>query len=663
MTKAKGKRGNANLTLITINPSTNIPLDKLTFSESNVRQIEPDREVEHLARSIERRSLLQSLSVRAVTDETGAETGLYAVQGGGRRLRALQLLAAQSRIALDTPIPCIIKTGGSAVEDSLAENSDRESLHPVDQYRAFAALKAEGKGDEDIAAAFGVTAQVVRQRLRLAAASPALLDAYIAEEIDLDALMAFCVTDDTKRQEQVWASFKGQNYMPEYRIKQLLTENTVIGTDRRARFVGLDAYIAAGGTVIEDLFDNDGDGCWLQDPVLLMKLTQEKLDSLRDAQLAAGWKWAEAAVEIPYSTKSKLEQVDPANALTDADQEKLDKLCEQRDELDNGDELSPSGQKKLAAIEAKIAAYEDRKLEYAAEDIARAGVFISLTHQGGVEIDYGFVKDEDQPQLEAADEGSVPAADAESGDEPTEAITKPLADRLVQDLTSYRTVALRNALADNYHAAFLATVHAMCLSQFYTFSGNSCLQLTVRKEFPATAEGLAEWPATKTLDKRARHFQKLMPKEPEMLWDTLSGMDEASLQLLFAHCVSQTVNAVREPHVRRTDALRHSEQLGALVGLDMVKVGWTAKADTLFSRMTKPQILDAVREAKGDDTAEMLESLKKEQMAREAERLVAGTGWLPEPLRASSGTAVDTEALPEELPAFLSNPDEAPQAA
>ncbi|MFX6214044.1 DNA-binding protein, partial [Acinetobacter baumannii] len=78
----------------------------------------------------------------------------------------------------------------SAEEDSLAENSQREPLHPLDQFLAFQTLREQGQGDEAIAARFFVTPAVVRQRLKLAAVSEKLLALYAEDELTLDQLMA-----------------------------------------------------------------------------------------------------------------------------------------------------------------------------------------------------------------------------------------------------------------------------------------------------------------------------------------------------------------------------------------------------------------------------------------------------------------------------------------
>ena len=195
------------MTKIVLSASRDIPLNKLVLSQANVRRIKAGVSVEELAEVIAHRGLLQSLSVRPVRDEQGQETGTFEVPAGGRRFQALQLLVKQKRLAKTTPVPCLVKTDGIAEEDSLAENTMREALHPLDQFRAFQALRNEhGLGDEEIAARFFVTPAVVRQRLKLVAVSPKLLALYAENAMSLEQLMGFTVTNDHARQEQVWES-------------------------------------------------------------------------------------------------------------------------------------------------------------------------------------------------------------------------------------------------------------------------------------------------------------------------------------------------------------------------------------------------------------------------------------------------------------------------
>ena len=257
--------------------------------------------VEELPEDIGRRGLLQSLNVRAVLDESGAETGTCAVTAGGRRRAALQRLVRAKQLAKTAPVPCIVKGDGAAEEDSLAENTMRKALHPLDQFRAFQSLRDEhGMGDEEIAARFFVTPAVVRQRLKLASVSPKLLDFYAADVMSLEQLMGFTIAGDHARQEAVWETLSRGNNREPYQIRRMLTEGAVKATDKRAMFVGLDAYEAAGGIIERDLFQAGGGG-YLKDVGRLERLVREKLDRSADEIRAQGWLWVEATSLILFS--------------------------------------------------------------------------------------------------------------------------------------------------------------------------------------------------------------------------------------------------------------------------------------------------------------------------------------------------------------------------
>ncbi len=164
-----------------------------------MRRIKAGVSVEELAEDIARRGLLQSLNVRPVVDADGVETGTFEIPAGGRRFQALSLLVKQKRLAKTAPIPCIVRDAASEIlaeDDSLAENMQRVALHPLDQFRAFQALREKGQGEEAIAAAFFVTPQIVKQRLKLASVAPALLDVYAEDGMTLEQLIAFTVNPD-----------------------------------------------------------------------------------------------------------------------------------------------------------------------------------------------------------------------------------------------------------------------------------------------------------------------------------------------------------------------------------------------------------------------------------------------------------------------------------
>ena len=244
---------------IAMNAAENIAYDKLVLSQKNVRRIKDGVSVEQLAEDIGRRKLLQSLNVRPVLDENGDETSIFEVPAGGRRYLALGILIKQKRLAKSEPIPCIVNRSAttSAEEDSLAENLRRADLHPLDQFRAFRALSDQGLDAEEIAARFFVTAATVKQRLKLASVSPKLLDLYQNDEIRLEQVMALSISDDHARQEQVWERVSNSHVQEPYYIKRLLTETTVRADDRRAVYVGPEAYEAAGGLILHDLFEEE----------------------------------------------------------------------------------------------------------------------------------------------------------------------------------------------------------------------------------------------------------------------------------------------------------------------------------------------------------------------------------------------------------------------
>jgi ParB family chromosome partitioning protein len=286
---------------IALSASRDIPFNRLVLSQANVRRIKAGIAVEELAEDIARRTLLQSLTVRPVLDEDGNETGTFEVPSGGRRYRALELLVKQKRLARTAPIPCIIRTEGIAEEDSLAENVQRAPLHPLDQFRAFQALREKGRSEEEIAASFFVSVNVVKQRLRLAAVSARLLDLYAEDGMTLEQLMAFTVSPDHERQEQVWEALQRSYTKEPYQIRRLLTEGAVRVSDKRARFVGAEAYEVAGGLILRDLFQPD-DGGWWQDAGLLDRLARERLEREAEAIRAEGWRWVEAAPDSPTAT-------------------------------------------------------------------------------------------------------------------------------------------------------------------------------------------------------------------------------------------------------------------------------------------------------------------------------------------------------------------------
>jgi len=674
---------------ITLSSSRDIPFNKLVLSQSNVRRVKAGVSVEELAASIARRGLIQSLHVRPELDAEGKETGLFEVPAGGRRYRALEHLVKQKRLNKTAPVPCIVSEASDDIlidEVSLAENIERAPLHPLDQFRAFQTLREKGMSEEEIAAAFFVDAKVVKQRLRLVSVSPSLLDVYAEDGMTLEQLMAFSVSEDHARQEKVWEAIRDGWQKEPYYIRRLLTETTVRASDKRALFVGVGAYEDAGGCVLRDLFQQD-DGGWLQDPVLLDRLVGEKLKADAETIAEEGWKWIEIAVDFPYGHTSGMRRLAGATIdLTDEERAEREKLRDEFDALEaeyaEADELPDEVDARLGEIEEALDALESRPMIYAADQMARAGVFVSIRHDGQLAVERGYVRSEDEvvegqegdgaqgASVEGGEPGSVQravitvggAAPETEEDEEVETI-RPLPDRLVSELTAHRTLALRDAVATNPHVAMTALLHRLVTDCFLPHSARGCLEAQVREvHFPAQAEDLSESASAKSIQDRHERWGDHIPANDAALWDWLADQDDDTRMELLAHCVSFGVNALHEkpnPYSGMGVSqhgldvrLSQADRLARATGLDMVAVGWRPTVGNYLGRVTKPRIIEAVREGAGDWAAQLIDHLKKGDMAKEAERLLAETGWLPEPLRMVDRDAkVDTDA--DDLPEFL----------
>lgn len=237
----------------------------------------------------------------------------------------------------------------------------------------------------------------------------------------------------------------------------------------------------------------------------------------------------------------------------------------------------------------------------------------------------------------------------EQFDDEEEQDIKPLPDRLLTELTAFRTLALRDALAQDPETAFLAALHTLCLKLFYRFSSESCFDIEVKSAvFGNQAPGLNDTAVAKAVGDRHQRWSEQMPQEPADLWDLLRAFHPDSRQALFAHCVALSVNAVHEPWNRRPRALAHADRIAEALRLDVAAAGWSPAVDNYFGRVTKARIVQAVREAKGETAALSIAHLKKCEMAETAQDLLAGSGWLPEPLRTPGQSIVATTPTPEQ---------------
>ncbi|WP_394441676.1 ParB/RepB/Spo0J family partition protein [Sphingobium naphthae] len=652
-----------------------VPLAKLKKSPRNARKVpHGEAAIEALAASIQHKGLIQNLVVEPETKEDGTPTGYYLVTAGEGRRLAMLLRAKRKQIKKSEAVRCWLDTANDPAEISLDENVTRTPMHPADQFERFREL-ADGKGwgAEEIGARFGVSAGVVKQRLRLGAVSPKLLQVYREDGLTLDQLMAFAITEDHDRQEQVFANLH-HNREP-WIIRRDMTASNVSAEDRRAVFVGVDAYAEAGGNIIRDLFSEDRGG-FFQDAGLLDMLAIEKLREIAEQVQAEGWKWAEAHIDYPHA--HGMRRFYPQTVtLSDEDEARLDALSAEYDALAEGyesfEEMPEDIAAKLDAVSDEIDAYSAKRSAYDPNVIANGGAFVVLHHDGTVRIERGFVRLKDEaladpqpepeegvatePQMGDDKQPEDGDEDVQDGDEDEEP-GKPISDSLTRDLSAHRTLALRVTLAERPDTALIALTHALTAQLFYSYAEAGCLEVrpTVTP-LSSHADGIEDTPLAARANEQHESWAERMPRDVADLWGFIVGLDEAKRIALLAHCAARTVNALRLPWDRKPRSLQTADRLAGALALDVTK-DWTPTVDSYLGRVTKAHIVEAVTEGVSEDAARRIADMKKPDMAQAAEQLLSSTGWLPAVLRTPEPEGVDPAPVEPEDADSVEQPPE-----
>ena len=674
---------------------SDIPLSRLELSPDNVRKTPADASAfTELKASIAAHGLLENLIARSMEPGTDG-IARYAVIAGGRRLAAMRALATEGALEEDLPVPCRMIGGIVAAEEvSLAENSVRAAMHPADQVEAFRRLADAGSTAAAIAARFGVSERTVEKRLRLGNAAPVLLEAYRAGEIDLETLMAFAVTTDHARQNAVWAAVSQQGYRPgAWQIKRLLTEDRVPATSAIARFVGLEAYEAAGGQIDRDLFaEEDERGIWFDDPDLLNKLA---MDSLQAAtrELETRWKWAEARLDVDWSATTAFGRVrqQPAEP-TDEETVEIERLRTRNGELANMDddgwteelvEEADANETRLDEIETMIEA----RAVYRREDTAIAGCIATIGNNGELKLIQGLVRPEDMPAREPGDADAAGHDDTADGEETFSGIdaptsVAPLASPgdaeaearkeagvgigLADDLRAIRTAIVKSQLACDFEAAFDLLLFQLARCVFTSGYHDDALDIRAT-ETPDRPAMRVNDDAFGTINVGEKHLE-IDCVAQKLDWTGLSdteafaelrALPERDKRTLFASCVARTLKGQlsfepkARPEVEATVARLDIDFAAAVRGnRDQV---WTA--DLLWSRLRKDRILAIARETLGETWAQAEAKQKKAEIAKAmqdafahgdgvpagitAEGRAAAIAWTPPGFRAFDAGTVD----------------------
>lgn len=558
-----------------------IPLSRLTRSPRNVRKT-GGTSIADLAASIAHHGLLQNLIVLPADD------GRYEVVAGARRLAALQQLVGDGLIAVDLVVPCQIADAATDGEVSLAENVVREAMHPADQFEAFQHLVDTGMAVADIAARFGVPELTVRQRLKLANVAPALIENYRGGNLALDQLMAFAVVDDHAKQLKYLKAARNRWDLEPQAIRAALTKAEIaFEEDPIARFVGVEAFEAAGGQVRRDLF-NDAGG-YTTDRQLLEQLAMAKLQAAADGMVQQGWAWATPMLRLDPVAESQF-----------------------REAPNNG--------------------WDDRgRPKYAKSVMAYSGVLVYVNSRGEVDYRRGLLRKGDKIPATAADKAKA----AEKASKPSK---KGLSNALLCKLNAQMTMALRAELVARPEIALRAAVHCIALQVLYPSTssiGNSVISLHASNgvDLSRQDDSVEKSLAGEAMAMHRKAWLERVPRKSDDLWAWLVDASDVTVHQLLAFL---TAARVSQAFIIADKPIHVASYLERSLALDMRK-WWKATVQGYLGHVSRAEILAALQEAglgpKVD--AEGLQTFKAKDLAKRAAQLLAEQKepWLPKLLR------------------------------
>ncbi|HEY0957760.1 MAG TPA: ParB/RepB/Spo0J family partition protein [Novosphingobium sp.] len=640
-----------------------IPLNKLVPSPRNVRRHNDPAADAELKASIAARGLLQNLIVRP-----GAK-GKFEVEAGERRRKAMLALADDKVLPKDHEVTCLVleDTAEGAIETSLAENFHRLAMNPADEAQAFALLIEAGASIEDVARRFGLTVRFVEGRLRLAKLAPVVFEALASGEITLDLAKAYGATSDQAIQARVFEQVSTGYYAPNTdSIRRMVLSGTVRGSDPRARLVGRDAYIAAGGLIERELFDDEDSEAWA-DVALLETLAAAKMEEqakvLADEQ---GLAWVKPTLD-PYASHDLVEGLvrlpaEPA-PLTEAELARLDELDTSYDEHAAILEDEDSAEEAVAAAEAAIEAIERecqdiraRPPVIAPELKSEAGMILVLSRDGTPMLQPVFYGERE------ADGGNDDAVEIVSGETGEGKRRTALSKRLVDELAMQRRDVLALHVASDPGLALDLMVFTLADADTLDYRARSAT--TLRGGTPAgpiigfeakdaaASASLAEFKSG--LDENWRGGADVSER-----FDRFRALSDEARATWLGHVVGRTLEAsLNMAGERRIDFHDH---LATLIGIDMA-AWWRPTAANYFDRVSKAVILDALAAVGGPDLSSRFASVKKGDLAMSAERVFAGTyitevevreralAWVPEVMRFAGVATVEVEADDEQIP-------------
>ncbi len=619
-----------------------VRLGSLYLDKRNVRKIKGKMPIPDLAAAILREGLLQNLVVVARKGKKKGQT--HEVIAGGRRYQALSLLEERGDITLEFAVQVTIVEADHATAASLIENVAREAMHPADELDAFAALLKQGQTFDTIGNSFGVSAMTVRRRIKLLSVSPKLVALLRTDEITLEQLGALAATDSHEAQEAVWEETQHNKWMREpERLRSRLTQEEIDANESPvARFVGLQAYEAAGGQVRRDLFSEDDTG-YICDSELLYRLADEKLAAAGQSVRDDGWSWVETRHERQYGDFARYGRLDAEVIITDEMRPKIEALgekikaltieidafYEQDDSTDEECERNDEREEESAKLEREKEELEEACAQWTAHQKAIAGVVVSISRAGELQKEFGLVEPGSRPVDDET--GVAMEVRDQYGREMKPKTRAAHSDKMVARLTAHRTIAVQAEILKRPDVALAFLTSRLAGDMFYNVYSSSLQVRSTQVHHQLTnaaddMEQSADWNAI-VAAKEAWHA-KLPEKFNELLpWLLQQSADEVTE--LMAFCVARSIDGLRNTEGQHAPM----DAISEVLGVDMAD-HWQATESSYFGHISKKQMMAAVTEAVSAEAAAPLATMKKDAAAQAAEKALSGVRWVPEPMRA-----------------------------
>lgn len=575
---------------------------KLILRDDN-RTVERNKENTKLrAANIKEIGILQNI----VVTKAEQEGHFYLEAGYGRYASVEILIAEKATTADDFFYPAMIaeKSNLSAII-KLAENNNRDSLHPVDEFLTYQKAIKDGHKVKEIANTMGVSIKHVNQRLTLAKLSPVIIDALRVNKITVAVAEAFTLCD-TERQEMIFAGLNSWECERPDIVKKRIIDDKMNAADSLVHFVGLNTYKKAGGQVTQSLFDSTA---IIENAELLRSLAREKLEAEAKQYGIDGWKWVELylgeAVDCPIFSKTGALQAINNTTPSEIAQAIITTQTE-LNALNDIAEPSADHYNRMSELESKLYELEEAAELYdihSPENMAFSGCIVGVSPTGKIQILKGRYFDADMPR-ETDTNQAIPA---NAGDE------KEYTEALTSDLSRTRTALLQAAIAQSYDHAIDLGIFSIADNFLRVQHRGYCSKGSA---ISLTADTL------ENADNRALAVLEKVRLSLNLGWTNIGKNDDryhaftalsrTEKDAIFAYCVARGVQPHLASHLTPEPVKIITEAINPFY-----RQHWAPERDSYFKRLSIAQLLEIGQEIFGDAWSEGNKGTTKKDLVNE----------------------------------------------